>query len=228
MNDHREMRELLGSYVLGHGNAEERLAVQAHLDGCAACRAEVAELAPLEAALTLVDVTHLDEAPGPPPELGEVIFARIDAERELVSMRARRHRERRRGRAKLAAAVGSCAATLLVGVALGWQLRPDPPDVPREPVAVRSLDVDVDVTEADLIPHTWGMEIQLVAEGFDQGGTYRAAVIDATGEARPAGEFIGIGDESFRCNLNSSVLRDDATGFEITDETGEVVLTSSF
>ncbi len=228
MSDHREIRELLGSYVLGHGSAEERLAVQAHLDGCAACRAEVAELAPLEAALTLVDVAHLDEAPGPPPELGEVIFARIDAELELVAARDRRHRERRRGRAKLAAAMVSCAAALVIGFALAWQLKPEPPDVPREPVAVRSLDVDVDVTQADLIPHTWGVEIQLEAEGFDAGATYRAVVIDATGAARPAGEFIGIGDDSMLCNLNSSVLRGDATGFEITDDAGEVVLTSSF
>ena len=42
-----------------------------------------------------------------------------------------------------------------------------------------------------------------------------------------AGEFVGTGAASLRCNLNSSVLRDDAVGFRIVDEDGREVLTSS-
>jgi anti-sigma factor RsiW len=227
MSDHREIRELLGSYVLGHGSAEERLAVQAHLDGCGACRTELAELEPLVGALERVVLDHLDDAPAPPPGLGDAIFEAIRAEQELVDARTARAAPRR-GRVGLMVAALSTAAALVVGLALGWQLSPAPADLPREPVAVRSLDVDVEVLEADVIPHTWGLEIQVEAKGFDDGATYRAAVVDADGQLRPAGEFIGIGSDSFRCNLNSSVLRDDATGFEITDEQGEVVLTSSF
>lgn len=228
MNDHREQRERLGPFVLGHGSPAERLAVQAHLDGCAECRAEVAHLAPVVGALDLVDLDHLDDAASPPPGLGDAIFARIDAERSTSARRRAHHAGRRRGRVAMVAAAVSCAAALVVGFALAWQIKPAPPDVPREAVAVRSLDTGIDVAEADLVPHTWGVEIQIEAEGFTEGATYRAAVIDVEGRPRPAGEFIGIGGEAMRCNLNSSVLRDDATGFEITDETGSVVVTSSF
>ena len=37
----REWRESLGAYALGHLPAEERAGLEAHLDGCAECRAEL-------------------------------------------------------------------------------------------------------------------------------------------------------------------------------------------
>ncbi|GAA4337167.1 hypothetical protein GCM10023162_39290 [Klenkia terrae] len=70
MNEHRELREQLGVYALGHGTADERAAVRAHLDGCAACRAELAALVRLRARLADVDPDRLDEVPAPPPGLG--------------------------------------------------------------------------------------------------------------------------------------------------------------
>jgi hypothetical protein len=38
---------------------------------------------------------------------------------------------------------------------------------------------------------------------------------------------VGTGAAKMRCNLNSSVLRDDAVGFRVVDEYGREVLTSS-
>jgi hypothetical protein len=46
-------------------------------------------------------------------------------------------------------------------------------------------------------------------------------------DAQNAGEFVGTGAATMRCNLNSSVLRDDAVGFRVVDEYGREVLTSS-
>ena len=37
-DDHRRLRELLGSYALGHLDGDEEASVRAHLDGCPACR----------------------------------------------------------------------------------------------------------------------------------------------------------------------------------------------
>ncbi|OMQ14098.1 anti-sigma factor, partial [Modestobacter sp. VKM Ac-2676] len=45
------MREQLGVYALGAGSSDERAVVRAHLEGCAACRAELAELTPVAARL---------------------------------------------------------------------------------------------------------------------------------------------------------------------------------
>ena len=55
-DDCREWRELLGSYVLGALSPDERSAVAAHLEGCAACRAEQAELAPMRDLLMLAEL----------------------------------------------------------------------------------------------------------------------------------------------------------------------------
>ncbi len=50
----------------------------------------------------------------------------------------------------------------------------------------------------------------------------------STGSAIPAGEFVGTGAKEMDCNLNSSVLRDRASGFEVRDADGQVVVTSAF
>ncbi|MGI9051913.1 MAG: hypothetical protein ACR2HQ_04575 [Ilumatobacteraceae bacterium] len=71
------------------------------------------------------------------------------------------------------------------------------------------------------------MEIKLAGAGFDAGATYEVKVITASGTVVDAGEFIGVGETTMHCNLNSSVLREDATGFEVLDEAGDVVVTSS-
>jgi len=47
----REWRERLGAYVLGHLTEDERAATSAHIEGCAACRAEAESLAPLAEAV---------------------------------------------------------------------------------------------------------------------------------------------------------------------------------
>jgi hypothetical protein len=79
-----------------------------------------------------------------------------------------------------------------------------------------------------VVPHTWGMEVKLSGEGFTAGEIYRVSVTEADGDAVPAGEFLGVGPGRLDCNLNSSVLREDAVGFEVADADGAVVLTSSF
>ena len=57
---HQRLRELLGAHALGHPlDAIDSTALRAHLDGCAACRAELEEIAPLREALADVDAARL-------------------------------------------------------------------------------------------------------------------------------------------------------------------------
>ena len=210
------MREQLGWYALGHGTPEERAGVSAHLDGCAACRAELAELTPLGAWLDRVDADRLDEQqPMPPAGLGDAVLARIAAE---VPLRRRRAPSRRVLAA--AAAVGVAAA----GFGAGWLARPVPDPLPLEPVAVQA-DPGIEAT-ADVVPHTWGVEVKLTGEGFAAGAVYRVVVTDEDGSAVPAGQFLGVGPAELRCNLNASVLREDATGFQVLAADGTVVASS--
>lgn len=218
MSTHRDLREQLGVYALGHGTPAERAAVRAHLDGCADCRAELAALAPLRDRLALADPDRLDDVPAPPAGLGDRVLAGIAAEQaegQVVPLRRRRW-------LPAAAAAGIAAA----GFGVGWLARPVPEPPPLEQVAVQVAAPRVQAT-ADVVPHTWGMEVQLHGAGFTPGEVYRAQVVEDDGRVVPAGEFLGTGDAEMVCNLNSSVLREDAASFAVLDSSGAVVLTSS-
>ena len=222
---HHELRMLLGAFALGDVTDNERAAVTAHLDGCAACRAEVADLRPLVARLAQVDVEHLDDSPVVPPDLEEAVITRIATAHRAGATTA----TERRGRRLASAAVGVAAATAAaIGFVVAWNVRPDPPTGPLEAVSVRAIDTDLRDLSADVVPHTWGLEVKLEGTGFDAGEVYRVVVLRSDGTSAPAGEFIGVGDAPMDCNLNSSVLRDDAAGFDVVDAQGTVVLTSSF
>lgn len=207
---HRSIRELLGSYALGHLDGPEQITVAAHLDTCVACRTELAELTPLAARPTGVDADRVEGTPGPPPELADRVLDRVRAER-----RATRHVPRRD--------VLVAAAAVVVAGAVGFALGTTRDGVPLEPVAVQALDPDL-VAQANLVPHTWGMEIKLDGAGFDPGAVYRVTVRDEQGREVDAGEFLGTGPNELHCNLNSSVLRDAAAGFTVLDDEGAVVL----
>lgn len=201
---HDPARELLGPYALGQLDDAGRAAVDAHLAECGRCRADLAEVGPVAALLGSVRERVVLDAPdpGPPPPLPRTLRARAR-------------------RVPLLAA--SVAVLVAAGLAFGAGVVTATPDVPLEPVPVRVLDPAVHA-EAALVPHTWGMEVRLVASGFVPGQAYRVTVVDDTGRAVGAGEFLGTGAEEMSCNLNSSVLRGAAASFQVVDAGGRVVL----
>ncbi len=222
--EHRRLRADLGAYVLGQLSVEEAAELERHLDGCAACTAELVELTPVAHALAeLRSHPHAEESVVPPPELGDRVVA-------AVGRQARQ--EGRRTWARAATLAGVAAAALVVGVLgaralTGAEQTPAGPTVPLEAVEVRVDDPGVRAS-ADLVDHTWGVEVKLTATGFDRGSRYRATVLGMDGKRYPAGGFVGTGTREMDCNLNSSVLRDRAAGFEIRDGDGAVVVSSAF
>lgn len=219
-NTHRELRELLGWFAVGRTDPAETVRVQAHLDGCSSCRAELAELRGTLARIERVDPDRIDDTPTPPPHLGDQVI-------EHVLSSAPERRPRTTSPLLLAAAA---VGVLLVGVGAGWLLSPSPVQVagpPTEPVTVEVVEPTLHAS-AQLINHTWGVEIQLTADGFNEGEAYRVQMISTSGARTSAGEFVGTGPAPMICNLNSSVLRPQAAGFEILDESGDVLLRSDF
>lgn len=233
---HRELREQLGAYALGGLPGDARARLRAHLDGCAACRAELAEIAPLADALRTVDPDALSELPVPPPDLGDRIIGRIDEERAVVHARARRAERRDIARTRsrqlmvAAAAVVLVIAALAGGTVLGRATAPEltasPPTarLPIEDITLRAQEPSVDVESAVVVAHTWGVEAKFEASGLDTGEVYRAAFRAEDGRLLPAGEFIGVGDKALECNMQAALLREDTTGFVVTDEDGRAVL----
>lgn len=227
---HQDLRTALGAYLLGGLSDDEARQVETHLASCATCRAELADLGPVAAWLEEVRASGVDLAApeNPPADLGARILEVVAAEEDREHSEQRRRFWLRSG--TLAAVSGAAAAAVLVvGLAVTG---PDPePVVPLEavPVEVTTAGDRAGVTaDADLVNHTWGVEVKLRGTGFRTGARYAVVVVGTDGETHPAGEFVGVGATEMLCNLNSSVLRDQAAGFEVRDEAGAVVAASSF
>src|SRR4051812_26147649 len=111
----REWREALGAYALGHLPDEERAGLEAHLEGCADCRAESESLLAIAQRLPHADPARFGPAPVPPSELGQRIATTIGAERRSK----RRHRRLRLGLGLSGAAAVATAAVLAIFVLSG-------------------------------------------------------------------------------------------------------------
>jgi len=219
---HRELREMLGAYAHGRLEPDEQVAVQAHLDGCPSCRAELAELTPLAAELRLVDPDGMRSTPTPSADLGQRIRAQVASEQALRDRRVRRDK---RVRWLTAAAA---AVALVVGIGVALELRegdrgPAVVAVPQERIDLRAQQPGIDVRSAVLIPHTWGLEVQMTVSGVRAGERYRAVAVDRAGRQLPAGEFLGVADRPVVCNMQAALLRPDATAFLVLDARGRTV-----
>lgn len=215
--EHRALRDMLGALALGQLPTGEETAVRAHLEGCARCRDELTELQPVVRQLELLSPVALRTPARPPVDLGE---------RVTRAVAAARAGERRRWYTRTGAVAGAAAvAAAVVSVLVVQGTQPAPP--PLEPVAVTVTTAGV-TAAADLVAHTWGTEIKLTATGLDAGETYRVSIVTGNGTERSAGEFVGTGAQPMLCNLNSGVLRPDAAGFVVVDDTGREVLASDF
>src|SRR6266536_3103320 len=125
----------LGVYVLGAADTAERLRVEAHLPGCAACRAELARLAPLPGLLVRVPPDLRPAAPSPaaPIAAPSSSAAPSPAAPVPVSAPARAHRDPfrrvpargrlRPSRPRWAAALTAVAAAV-AGLGGGYLLAP--------------------------------------------------------------------------------------------------------
>jgi hypothetical protein len=178
--DCREWRQLLGAYALERLEGDERIGLEAHLDGCAACRAELAALRPVAQMLPCADPERFESAPVPPADLGQRIAATIEGEKE----RLRRRRQRRRfgGLALGGAAAALAAAVLLLFVLGGEEAGPE-----RE-VRFASLPAGVAI-DATLEPHSYGTEIRMYVHGVESGTLCRVALRGPGGVTYPAGTF---------------------------------------
>ena len=176
----REWRERLGAYVLGHLTEDERAATSAHIEGCAACRAEAESLAPLAELLPIADPTRLAAAPAPPAELADRIAARIGRERRV---------KRRRQRRRLAIGFsGAAAAAVTAAIVLAVVLSSPGGGGGAQRVKFASLPDGVAIG-ATLEPRPFGTEIRMDVHGIRSGTLCRVFLRRTDGTRMPAGSF---------------------------------------
>jgi anti-sigma-K factor RskA len=207
----RPWREQLGALALGHLSPAEVTSVRAHLDGCAACRAELAGLEQVARLLPLADVESLEAEPAPPPDLGDRVVTVVRQERELED---RRRRRRRRGvLSGLAAAAAVVALVVSLGLASGGGGRVVALD--EHPAGVTST--------AAFDQHGWGTEIQLEVQGLPAGHSYYVWMRRGDGEHVPAGSFRTV-EGSTTVTLATALPMTDAVGIGVSDEKGDTIM----
>jgi hypothetical protein len=175
----REWREVLGAYALDRLTAEERAGVEAHLEGCAECRAEAESLIGVAGMLPHADPAHFGPAPVPPPALGKRIAATIGAERRA----GRRRRSLRLGLGLSGATAAVAAAVLAIFV-----LADNPGPGPEQHIAFRSLPPGVKIA-ATLDPQAFGTEIRMYVSGIRSGTLCRVFMRGPGGGDVSAGTF---------------------------------------
>jgi hypothetical protein len=186
---------LLGAYILGDLATEERVGLEAHLDGCPTCRAEADSLRPMAELLPLADPDRFTRpAPRPAAELGERIAATIGGERRVV-----RGRRRRRLGLTLSGAAAVALAVLAVFV-----LSDDGNGGPEQHVEFAGLPAGMKIY-ATLEPHAYGTEIHMYVKGVRSGTLCRVYLRGPRGERVPAGTFRYRWGEDSTAKLSSAL-----------------------
>lgn len=175
----RHWKEELGAYALGHLSGAERVALEAHLEGCPACRAEADSLFAVSRLLPHADPERFGPAPQPPAELGKRITATIGGERRS---------KRRQRRLRFGLGFGGAAAATAMAVLAIFVLSSGSEGGPEQRVAFRSLPSGVKIA-ATLEPQAFGTEIHMYVKGISSGTLCRVYMRGPDGDEVSAGTF---------------------------------------
>jgi hypothetical protein len=176
----REMRILLGVYVVGAIDPAERALVDEHVSECAACRDELAGLAGLPAMLSRVPEADVEKLAGNVASLPDP----AEPSPELLNSLLRHVAARRRARmwrgiaAAAAAAVIAVGGTATVMELTGHGARQPAVDVASGVNATAGITARVDYSTA-----AWGTAMRVQVAGITPGTACRFWVITATGRS---------------------------------------------
>jgi Anti-sigma-K factor rskA/Putative zinc-finger len=207
----RELRGTLGAVALGNADASETLALRAHLDGCAECRAELRELTSVAAALPLVDPARITGGLlQPPPALAERVLDRVAAER---SARRRRTRYRVVRFGAAAAAIAAALVALVVLVPSG-----------RSPGTHVEFSSASGITAAaTLRSRASGTEVAFRVSGLHEGEYYWLWLTGDDHDRVGAGTFRGTAAPA-NLVMTAALPLNEARRIWVTDEHNQVVL----
>jgi hypothetical protein len=206
------MRPALGAFALGNADPAEALALRAHLDGCADCRAELRELASVAAALPLADPERVTGGPTQPSAgLANRVLDRLADERSTRRSRTRR-------RIAIAAATATAVAAAIIALVLVV-----PTDSPGGTHVVFPSKAGVSAA-ATLRARAAGTEVAFRVSGLHQGDYYWLWVTGDDGDRIGAGTFQGTGATPTNLVMTAAIHLSDARRIWVTDGHDRVVL----
>ncbi|MEW2480854.1 zf-HC2 domain-containing protein [Mycobacterium sp. NPDC049093] len=177
-----EPHVLLGAYILGGLDAEERARFETHLKECAQCRAQAADFAPLPALLSKASRVDLETEPtdggDAEPALRELLAVRrAVANRRLVRRRV---------------AVGACAAVLAAAALVVVIPRGDTSPPGTGTFVMHSVAAAGASGAVTLTPKPWGTAIVLDLNQLPTEGVFTLRTMDDSGKMQPAATWAGM------------------------------------
>jgi len=203
----------LAMHSIGKLEPEVAVGLQAHLDGCAECREQAAELAPLAGALRFAAPAAVEdpEATRIPPRLQESVLGRLETE----ARQERRHSHRRRG--VVAALAAGIAAAVVVVASLGSGA----PTPSGRMVALSGAPGTAGTIV--LVRSSSGTDVTLREHGLPVGQDFVVTMQSSSGTWWQAGSYHTSGTTA-RAQLTCAVKPYEITQVWVRDSTGATVL----
>ncbi len=211
---HHELQLLLGAYVLGGLDADDRRRIEEHLPHCHSCTTELSRFAAVPGLLQLAP------PPADPPPVP------VDSLARLIAAARQRRATRQRRRWVLAAAAVVLVLTGVTGgvVFAGRDTGPAPTEVvyatPTEPGGEARV-----VGRATLDPRGWGTEVRLELSYVPRGKQpYTAVAVDKSGNEEQAASWTT--PQGGKCSVTgaTSFQRAELDRVEIRSADGRTLL----
>jgi hypothetical protein len=181
----REIRQLLGVYVVGAIDPAERSLVDEHLAECPGCRDELAGLAGLPAMLSRVPEADVARLGSPVVTLPE----RAEPSPDLLNSLLRRVAVRRRARLWRGVAAAAAAAVIAVGATTTAFELASGTSSPTSDVAVGSNPAAGITAKVKYSQVGWGTDMRVQVTGIRAGTRCRFWVETKSGRLEPAGAW---------------------------------------
>lgn len=206
---HARLRELLGPYVLGSLDPDDRAHLETHLAACDTCRDELALYAGIPALLRAGAATS---APVETPDaaLGAAVGAL---------------RSRRRRRWQLLAAAAVIVLVAGLGAAPAVIRGPDqPPATNLTLTAPTAGGASGASGEASLSARPWGTSVDLVVRGLPPDGPFVAWLVSADGEPQQAATWASTDSGEAQVTGAVALTPREVSFVRVTDLHGDLVL----
>jgi hypothetical protein len=193
-------QEDIGALAIGRLDDDARARLEAHLESCPICRADVDDLSTVAALLAELDVPlepHTMEEP--PPQLLDSILADVHRER----WDARRRRRRR----AWVTTVGALAAAVVALVAVA--LTRGSSSSPAEHLAFTKQPAGAHLT-GTIKPEDGGSRVTLNGTGMPASDKFTVWLARADGVRHKAGDFVPGNDGAVSVTFHSDIPRRDA------------------
>ena len=209
---HEDFRLSLGAYLEGALDPDEEARVTGHLDQCAECRAELAQLKPLAAVLGALSVENfMVEAEMPPPSVLPAILDRMRAERERDGRRLWAWRSM--AGASIAAAVVAVAAWAGFFHSSG-----------QAGLQLQAASGNGAAGHVVLVAKPWGTAIELAMTGLPSSTNCIVYAVDTGGSRQLAGAWGPTPNRSAMVDVATSIPRGQLSRIVVVTPGGKAVL----